>query len=384
MLKNAPYALISVMLDGALLAGVATADELFTRWDRNGDGKLARDELPARARKNFKRVDTDGDGSISLQEHETFVERGRRRRHSRTGQQQQRGQRRMRVPDNVELHQDLPYADTDNPRQKLDLLIPRKAGGPLPLVVFVHGGAWRGGNKSSGVDRLAKFVAGGDYAGASIAYRLSGEAKWPAQIHDCKAAIRWLKANAAKYRIDPKRIAVWGASAGGHLVAMLGVSGGVEELEGSLGSHRDHDSRVTCVLDWFGPTNFLTMNDQPGSMDHDAPDSPESLLVGGPIKEHPDRVRHASPLTYVSADDPPFLIAHGTEDRLVPFAQSIELYEALKKAGVTPAPLLARMVGAGHGHGVGGEELDLRVQQFLDMHLRGIPAEISEAPIQVH
>ena len=132
---------------------------------------------------------------------------------------------RPRVPDTVQLTADISYAGTDNLRQKLDLLLPKKRtkDSPLPVIAFIHGGAWLAGDKRSAHRRLAGFVSTGDFAGVSIGYRLSQEKIWPAQIHDCKAAIRWIHGNAKKYGLDAERIAVWGASAGGHLVAMLGT-----------------------------------------------------------------------------------------------------------------------------------------------------------------
>ena len=163
---------------------------------------------------------------------------------------------------------------------------------------------------------------------ASINYRLSQHAIFPAQIEDCKAAIRWLRANAAKYHLDADRIGVWGASAGGHLVAMLGTTGSVKELEGK-GGNLDQSSRVQCVVDWFGPSDLPTMG---GS--HDDPGSPESRLIGGPVQENKEKARKASPLTYVSKDSAPFLIMHGDQDNVVPPGQSELLAEALKKAGV--------------------------------------------------
>src|SRR6185437_7517091 len=165
-------------------------------------------------------------------------------------------------------------------------------------------------------------------------YRLSGEATWPAQIHDCKAAIRWLRANAAKYGLDPDRIGVTGASAGGHLAAMLGLGGGVAALEGDVGPHTGVSSRVKCVVDQFGPSDLLAMADHSSRIDHNAPDSPESKLIGGALQENKEKARAASPITYISRDDPPFLILHGTEDPLVPFNQSERLAEALKTVGV--------------------------------------------------
>lgn len=285
-----------------------------------------------------------------------------------------------RLPEGVKLVADLPYADNDNPRQQLDLLLPERPADdkPLPVVVFIHGGAWRGGDRKGGQPMIASLVASGRYAGASVGYRLSGEAIWPAQIHDCKAAIRWLRANAKKYNLDADKIAVWGASAGGHLVAMLGTSGGVKELEGTLGKHTDQSSRVTCVVNFFGPTELLTMGKFPSSIQHDAANSPESLLIGGAIQENKDKARAASPITYVSKDDPPFLTLHGSEDPLVPYNQGERLHEELTKVGVSS--VLVKVEGAGHGFG--GPQVNERVRAFLDKHLRGQDVEVPATPIK--
>jgi acetyl esterase/lipase len=271
------------------------------------------------------------------------------------------------VPDGVRVERDIPYAGTTNPRQTLDLYLPRSPvhSRPLPVVVNIHGGAFLMGDKSMGVHELLGFVAEGDYAVASINYRLSREATWPAQVHDCKAAIRWVRANAARYHIDPDRIGVIGASAGGHLAAMLGASGGVKDLEGDLGPHVGTGSTVRCVVDQFGPSDLLAMG---GS--HDEPRSPESLLIGGPLQEHPDRARSASPIAYISKDDPPFLILHGTLDPAVPFSQSERLAKALKAAGVECHFIPVQ--GAGHG-GFRSPEVPGRIRQFLEKHLRDRP-----------
>jgi len=190
--------------------------------------------------------------------------------------------------DSIKVTPDIPYADTANAAQRLDLYLPAKRASdkPLPVIVFIHGGAWQAGNKADGRASVQRFVSSGQYAGASVEYRLSQQAKWPAQIEDCKAAIRWLRAYAKENGLDPERIGVWGTSAGGHLVAMLGVSGGVKELEGTLGKHLDQSSRVTCVADYFGPTNLLTMGDFPSKMAHNAADSPESRLIGGALQDN--------------------------------------------------------------------------------------------------
>jgi len=330
--------------------------ELFRKWDRNSDGRLTRQELPATARRNFSRADRDRNGFISLSEHLAFLRRGRSRKP-------------VTLPAGVRLVPDLDYVGDRNPRHRLDLLLPRNPvdSKPLPVIAFIHGGGWRGGDKSSGLQRISGLVATGRYVGVTIGYRLTGEATWPAQIHDCKAAIRWLKAHAEEYRFDPDRIAAFGSSAGGHLVAMLGVSGGVEDLEGRLGPHGEHDSRVAAVVDFFGPTDFLAMNDQPGRIDHNAARSAESRLVGGPIRKHVDRCRHASPLTYVDSGDVPFLIVHGDRDDVVIFPQSQLLQAALRKAAVPVALVTVK----GGGHGVGGPAVEARVREFLEFHFYG-------------
>jgi acetyl esterase/lipase len=335
-------------------AADSSAEKLFRQWDRNKDGRLAESELPGSARKNFRRVDTNRDGFISLEEHVRFL------------------RRRPRLPKGVKAVTDRDYVGDDNPRHRLDLLLPsrRPADRRLPVLVYIHGGGWQNGDKRAGLGRVAGFVAGGRYIGVTIGYRLTDEAQWPAQIHDCKAAIRWLKANAARYGIDPDRIAVYGHSAGGHLAAMLGVSGGVKQLEGSLGPHAKFDSRVAAVVDFFGPTDFLKMNDFPSRIDHDAANSPESKLVGGAIQEHPERCRQASPLAYVTSDDAPFLVVHGTRDQVVAYNQSELLKESLERAKV-PVGLLTVKNG---GHGLGGPVLNARVRAFLEhrFYRRGV------------
>ena len=278
------------------------------------------------------------------------------------------------MPD-IKVEKDIPYAGTHNAAQTLDLLLPKAPKGdkPLPAVVNIHGGAFKMGDKAMGVGEIAGLVASGDYAGATINYRLSGEALWPAQVHDCKAAIRWLRANAAKYHLDPERIGVIGSSAGGHLVAMLGTSGGNKSLEGDVGPYPGTSSRVQCVVDQFGPTDFLAMGGG-----HNAAYSPESELIGGALQANKDKARAASPISYVSAHAPPFLIIHGDRDPLVPFNQSELLHAALKKAGVEC--LFVRVEGAGHG-GFRNPEIAKRIRQFFDKHLRGQEQTISEAPV---
>ncbi|MCY3742333.1 MAG: alpha/beta hydrolase [Candidatus Poribacteria bacterium] len=277
--------------------------------------------------------------------------------------QRRRSTEAMKVPEGITAYRDIAYVTDGHERQKLDLYVP-DTGKNLPLVIWVHGGAWRGGNKKHYVP-MAYLNAG--YAGASINYRLSQHAIFPAQIEDVKAAVRWLRANAETYCLDPNRFAAWGSSAGGHLVAMLGTTGDVEAFE--VGENLEVSSRVQGVVDYYGPTDFLQMDAHrlPEGLVHDTPDSPESQLVGGPIQEHKDRVAKANPITYVSADDPPFLIIHGDQDKLVPYHQSVLLKDALEKAGVSVT--FYRVEGGGHGWFRDPKVPEL-TKVFLEQHLK--------------
>ncbi len=348
-----------------LLSLTARADRFDDR-DKNGDGKLQKEELPPKARQNFERVDTDKDGSVSREEERAFF--------ARRGPGVQSG-----LDGTFRVEKDVDYVGAGNPRQSLDLFLPKeKSEQPRPMIVFIHGGGWQNGSKEGGQRQLAELLATGKYAGASINYRLTNEARWPAQIHDCKAAIRWLKGHAEEYGIDPGKIAVWGTSAGGHLVAMLGVSGDVPELEGTLGKFTKENSKVACVVDFFGPTNLLTMSDFPSKMDHAAANSPEAKLIGGAIGETKEVAKNASPVTHVSKGDAPILIAHGTKDELVPYPQSVEFEKALLAVGVVPVVLI-KMEDAGHGFR--SEELDRQVAYFFGQELRGEKTHLSAAPI---
>ncbi len=238
----------------------------------------------------------------------------------------------------IQVFRDVPYGPHEI-RNTFDLYVPEKASGSLPLVIWIHGGAWLNGSKDR--TQAVRLLDSG-FAVASLNYRLSQNAIFPAQIHDCKAAIRHLRANASEYRLDPERFGVWGSSAGGHLAALVGTSGNAPKLEGEVGKHLNVSSNVQAVCDWFGPTDFLQMG---GS--HNKPDSPESRLVGGAIQENPEKVAAANPIVYVDKNDPPILIMHGDQDPLVPFSQSVLFEASLQAAGVQVE--LVKMEGEGHG-----------------------------------
>ncbi|HEY4262269.1 MAG TPA: alpha/beta hydrolase [Schlesneria sp.] len=279
------------------------------------------------------------------------------------------------APEGLTLEFDIPYAATDNPRQRLDLYRPKAPSSdqPLPVVVVIHG-AFQNPSKKSGLGFAVDLAGSGDYAVVAIGYRLSDEVKWPAQIHDCKAAIRWIRVNARKYNLDGDHIGVIGPSAGAHLASLLGTTGDVAALEGKLGEHLLYSSRVSCVVDLFGPTNLLTLGGN-----HDRANSPESRLIGGPLQERRELAQQASPMTHVTRNDPPFLIIHGTKDPNVPFDQAATFAAALETAGASAT--LVPVEGGLHGN-FKTPEVQQRYRTFFDKYLRGKDVEVSSTAIQ--
>jgi acetyl esterase/lipase len=291
-------------------------------------------------------------------------------------------------------HTTLAYG-TDSPNQVLDLYTPG-AGGPWPLVVAIHGGAFMMGDRRRELAHLPALLAAG-YAVGSVEYRFSGEALFPAAVLDVKQATAYLRAHAAELNLDPSFFAAWGRSAGGHLSAMLGVtSGQVTEFD-AAGSHDAglHDaglhntgggSSVQAVVDWYGPSDFLQMDaqfiagpptgDVPPVQNHDEPNSPESRWIGGPIQELPAASARANPISYVAGADgalPPFFLAAGTSDHLVPHQQTLILADALRAHG-TPVELHL-LDGALHGDQRFESELTQPAIDWLD-RLRAAPRSL--------
>jgi acetyl esterase/lipase len=275
------------------------------------------------------------------------------------------------------LHADIPYADPVGTAHLLDVYVPDSGDGPFPAVLFHGGSAFRSDNTKRGPQtpgerpgpvseaeaqsfresqRLGGFVTAPALAERWVPegfvvvgfnVRSSSQARFPAQVHDVKAAIRYLRANAATYRLDPTRIATMGTSSGGWVAAMAGVAAGIPELEGDLGNPEE-SSDVQAVVDLFGPTDFLQMDAHrpEGGMLHDTPDSPESALMGFPIQTDPAAVQKANPASYVGAGSPPIFICHGMQDPLVPCHQSELLFAAYEEAGASAT--LALVHAAGH------------------------------------
>jgi acetyl esterase/lipase len=266
----------------------------------------------------------------------------------------------------MKITEDVTYATVDGVKLKLDIYQPRSKDPRLRrIAVHIHGGAWKGGDKESARAYMRELIRAG-YIGFAVNYRLSGEAKFPVQIHDCKAAIRWIRENAKDYSGDPDCIAVFGTSAGGHLAALLGTSGGVDELEGDVGE-TGVSSDVQAVCDWFGPSNLFTVH-------QNLPDerNPVVDLLGAPIGEARELAALASPIIHVDSKDPPFLIIHGAEDPTVPVEQSRTFYQALKDADV-----IAKYIEVPEGKHGGFPDTDPNQYEligemidFFDEHMR--------------
>jgi len=272
---------------------------------------------------------------------------------------------------------DLHYAYL-SPAEVLDIYLPEVGDPPYPVILQIHGGAFMGGDKSDlQVMPALKGLERG-YAVVAVNYRLSLEAKFPALVLDVKAAVRWVRANARRYQLDPGRIAAWGNSSGGYLASMLGVSAGVPELEDLRMGTQYQSSNVQAVVDWYGPTNFLKMDEQlaeigllaPQGMRHNDPYSPEALLLGRRITRMVVRVAAANPETYINEHAAPFFIQHGTRDAVVPVQQSIDLAEKLAKAVGRQKVRLELLEGAGHADPrFQSPENVQQVLDFLDVHL---------------
>jgi acetyl esterase/lipase len=280
-----------------------------------------------------------------------------------------RNQPRLVLPPNVEMKRDVVYGKGGERELKCDLFLPKgtsTAGGKMaarPGIVFIHGGGWSGGTRGQ-FHKQAAYLAGKGYVGACIEYRLSREAKFPAALEDCKCAVRWMRANAKTYHIDPDRIAVCGGSAGGHLASMVGLTKPSDGFEGK-GGHQEFSSRVQLVVDFNGVSDLDEL-----AKGRPLYNSIQKFL-GPTYKENPKLYVIASPISHVDAKAPPFLLLHGTDDTTVPFEQSVAMMKKLQAAGVEAELFEAK--GAKHGffnRPPFYEPTLKRMEAFLDKHFR--------------
>jgi acetyl esterase/lipase len=244
----------------------------------------------------------------------------------------------------ITILRDVPYA-TQSEAQKLDIYMLAKRPNPCPVIMWMHPGGFHEGDKDGSaiaplaivnMIKLVQPMLERGYAVVSINYRLSHEAIFPALIYDVKAAIRWIKANAAKYNFHPDNVAAWGSSAGGYLAAMLATTGGVKNLENLSMGNANQSSRVNVAVDWYGPTDFLLMDPQHLQLGqeahvHDA-SSPESKLMGASVTQVPDKCKAASPMTYIKFGNAPIYIQQGKGDPIIPYPQSEMLAERMAAA----------------------------------------------------
>ena len=272
--------------------------------------------------------------------------------------------RRAEFPD-VNIVRNVVYKRVNGRDLRLDIYSPKSITRPLPVVLWIFGNRWSRGTKNH---PPPVYLMSEGYIVINIDYRLSGEAPFPAAIEDCKAAVRWIRANAAAYHFDPDHIGAWGHSAGGHLAALLGTSGGIAELEGA-GDNSTFSSRVQAVCDMSGPSDILqfyeTVSNSNNGMARIAKSSIERFL-GGSVEQNRAKAIAASPTTYVSKDDAPFLIIHGENDMSIPVSQSEVLASKLKAAGVDATLIVAE----GRGHGVGGPKFAPEITAFFDKYLK--------------
>ncbi len=260
---------------------------------------------------------------------------------------------------------DIPYAVVDGRELGLDLYMPKNVDNP-PLLVWVHGGRWLRRTKED-VFTLALVEEG--FAMASIDFRLAGEAVFPAQVHDIKAAIRFLRKKAATYGYDPTRIGIHGRSAGGHLTALVGVTNGHKELQGEVGKHLEQSSDVQAVVSYFGASNLTSILDQSTNFGLPLRAAAMAVLFGGPVEQKMELARLASAVFHVDASDPPLLLLHGDQDPQMPISQAHELHGVYKEHGL---PVHFEVIhGAAHGtEEFFDEKRNALVAAFLKEHLR--------------
>ncbi|MCM3388761.1 alpha/beta hydrolase [Ureibacillus chungkukjangi] len=236
---------------------------------------------------------------------------------------------------------DIPYTESDNDRQQLDIVFPPFGNPPYKVIVALHGGGWSSGDRKSASLRNIQMAAQQGYVVVNVGYRLSDQAKWPAQLYDVKAAIRYIRANAKQYRFDTRNIVVWGNSAGGHLASMLAVTNGMEEMEDLSMGNPKASSEVQGVVSWYGISDITTLPDASINI--------ANRLMGFNVREKTDEAKVASPIYHVTKDFPPIYMIHGTNDRIVPFEQSVDFAKKINQVTEKKQASLKLHINATHG-----------------------------------
>jgi acetyl esterase/lipase len=279
-----------------------------------------------------------------------------------TGQAEaQKAGKKIAVPENVVFEPNIEFSNPDGQQLQLDMAHPKTGDGPFPAIVCIHGGGFRAGSRQ-GYDGLCIRLAQRGYVAVTVSYRLAPKYQFPAAIHDVKAAVRWLRANAKQYKVDPARIGVTGGSAGGHLAQFLGVTPDVKRFEGR-GGNAEQSSRVACVVNYYGPSDFTKSYGKSVDAAQVLP-----LWLGGNLEQARHKHILASPISWVTPDAAPTLCIHGTEDKYVAHEQAVWLVDKLKASGVE-AELLT-LDGAGHGFkGEDAEKAEKAMLAFFAKHL---------------
>ncbi len=271
-------------------------------------------------------------------------------------------QNKLVIPDDVTFETGVEYSNPDDQHLQLDIARPKTGDGPFPAIVCIHGGGFRAGNRT-GYDSLIVKLAQQGYVAMTVSYRLAPKYQFPAAVHDTKAAVRWARANAAKYKIDPERIGTTGGSAGGHLAQFLGVTAGVKEFEGDGGNAKE-SSAVACVVNVYGPSDFTKSYGKSVDAAEVLP-----LFLGGDLEKARTRHIKASPLYWVTPNAAPTLCIHGTDDKYVAHEQAVWMIDKLKASAVE-AELLT-LEGAGHGFkGKDAETADKAMLAYFDRKLK--------------
>lgn len=327
--------------------GAFNFERLTDRHDSNNDGVISKAEFKGNP-KLFEQFDANQDGNVTEAEFNEGLKQARKK-------QQLRQPRTRKAPEGVTVRRDLVYGHEDGQDLVLDLYLPADTNSTPPLMVWIHGGGWKSGDKANVNPAILRLSTEG-YAVASINYRLQDLMIHPKNIHDCKGAVRWLRAHAEQYGYDPERVAVGGGSAGGHLALLLGLSSGFHELEGSVGGNTNQSATVSAIVDFYGPSELTIF-------------SKKDARFNNAHEFFPEQLKHASPLTYLTIDDPPVLIFQGDKDKTVPMQQSELVHERYQAIGLESH--LHILKGAGHGGRVFSDETRYQqIKAFLDRHLR--------------